>query len=139
LFAYASGYYGMSLGEHTDLSEGTLVGVPDTYSGRLGAAYQLPILQGLGQGVVLSVGGQIDGIPVKDVVGGGDLYFRRAGYEVFVAPALTWTFGQNMANITIPVRVYQHTLSSQYETSQGLQFGQDFVPWFFQATFARRF
>jgi hypothetical protein len=140
LFAYASGYYGMSLNEHTDLAEfGTLVGVPDVYSGRLGAAYQLPVLKGRGQGLVLSLGGLINGTTRRDLVGGGDLYFRRAGYEVFVAPALTWTAGRNMVNITFPVRVYQRQLDSLYDLSQGLHLGQDFVPWFLQVAYARRF
>jgi hypothetical protein len=140
LFAYASGFYGMTLTEHTNLIQGgTFVGVPDTYSGRLGAAYLLPILQGLGSGVVLTFGGQINGITVRDIVGGGDLYFRRPGYEVYAAPGLTWTFGANMANITIPVRVYQNKLDSLWDQFQGKQRGADFVPWFFQATFARRF
>jgi hypothetical protein len=140
LFAYASGYYGMSLTEHTEVVQGgALRGVPDTYSGRLGAAYLLPILQGLGQGVVLSFGGLINGVTVKDVVGGGDLYWRRPGYEVYVAPGLTWTLGPNMANITIPVRVYQNKLDSLLDQSLGRHIGAGFVPWLFQATYARRF
>lgn len=140
LFAYASGYYGMSLNTHTDLAEfGTLVGVPDTYSARLGLAYLLPVLKGTGQGLVFSLGGLINGTTVRDLVGGGDLYFRRAGYEVFVAPALTWTSGPNMVNITFPLRVYQRQIRSLYDRSQGLHLGQDFVPWFLQLAYARRF
>ena len=136
LFAYASGYYGMSLTEHTEaLQAGALRGVPDTYSGRLGLAYLLPVLDG----VALGFGGQINGVTVKDIVGGGDLYWRRPGYEVFVAPGLTWTFGANMANITVPVRVYQNKLDSLLDVSLNRHIGADFVPWLFQATYARRF
>jgi len=136
LFAYASGYYGMSLTEHTNVIQGgALRGVPDTYSGRLGVAYVLPILQGL----VLSAGGQINGVPVRDVIGGGDLYWRRPGYEVYVAPGLTWTLGANMANLTIPVRVYQDKLDSLLDVSKNRHVGANFVPYFIQATVARRF
>ena len=110
-------------------------GVPDTYSGRLGVAYLLPVPEG----VALGVGGQINGVTVKDIVGGGDLYWRRPGYEVFVAPSLTWTFGANMANITVPVRVYQNKLDSLLDRSLGRHIPADFVPWLFQATYARRF
>lgn len=140
VFAYTSGYYGMSLDKHTDLVEfGTYVGVPDTYSARLGAAFVLPVLKGTDQAVVLSLGGLVNGTTVRDIVGGGDLYFRRAGYEVFVAPALTWTVGPNMINITIPVRAHQRQIDSLYDRSQSLHLGQDFVPWFLQIGFARRF
>lgn len=136
LFAYASGYYGMSLTEHTEVFQGAaLRGVPDTYSGRLGVAYLLPPLDG----VALSLGGLINGVTVKDIVGGGDLYWRRPGYEVFVAPGLTWTFGPNMANITVPVRVYQNKLDSLLDVSLNRHISAGFVPWLFQATFARRF
>ncbi len=139
-FAYASGYYGMSFAKHTDLVEfGTFVGVPDTYSARLGAAYLLPVLKGTGQAIAFSLGGLINGTTVRDVIGGGDLYFRRAGYEVFVAPALTWTSGPNMLNITFPVRVHQRQIDSLFERSQGLHLGQDFVPWFLQIGAAHRF
>ncbi len=139
-FAYASGYYGMSLDKHNDLVEfGTWVGVPDNYSARLGAAYLLPVLKDTGQAVVFSLGGLINGTTVRDIVGGSDLYFRRAGYEEFVAPALTWTSGPNMVNITVPVRVYQRQLDSLYDKSQGVHLGQDFVPWFLQVGYAHRF
>jgi hypothetical protein len=139
-FAYASGFYGMSLDEHSDLAEfGTLVGVPDNYSARLGVAYLLPVLESRGQSVVVSLGGQINGTTVRDLIGGGDLYFRRAGYEEFVAPAITWNSGPNMFNVTFPVRVHQRQIDSLYERSIGIGFGQDFVPWFLQVGDARSF
>ena len=48
--------------------------VPDTYSARLGAAYLLPVLEGL----VLSAGGRINGVTVRDLIGGGDLLLAEA-------------------------------------------------------------
>jgi hypothetical protein len=72
-WAYGSGYYGLSLtetsGVHQYNPDGTpsvLRGVPDTYSGRLGAAYILPF----GQGLALSAGGRINGVTTKDIIGG---------------------------------------------------------------------
>src|SRR5262249_32747270 len=100
LFGYASGYYGISLTDHTDIMQGgAFRGVPDTYSGRAGVAYLLPVLEGL----VLSIGGRINGVTVRDLIGGGDLYWRRPGYEVYVEPGLTWTLGRNMASVSVPV------------------------------------
>jgi len=132
LFAYGSGYYGLSLNEKTGVGG---VGVPDTYSGRVGAAYLLPVLQG----VVVSLGGRINGVTVRDVVGGGDLYWRRPGYEVFVEPGLTWTLGPNTASVSYPIRAYQNKLDSVLDESLNRSFGASFVPYLFLASYARRF
>ena len=135
-FAYASGYYGLSLTKHTDVIQGgAFRAVPDTYSGRLGVAYLLPVLQG----VVLSFGGRINGVTVRDVIGGGDLYFRRPGYEIYVEPGLTWTLGRNMASISVPIRVYQKQLDSLLDASLNRHLGQDFAPYLLRASYARRF
>jgi hypothetical protein len=135
-FAYASGYYGLSLTAHTDIIQGGAYrGVPDTYSTRLGAAYLLPFLEQ----VVVSVGGRINGVTVRDVIGGGDLYWRRPGYEIYVEPGLTWTFGRNMASFSFPVRGYQRKLDSLLDRSLHRHIGSDFAPYLVVASFARRF
>src|SRR3989454_11566939 len=54
--------------------------VPDVYSGRVGLMYGLLPEQGLS----VSLGGRIDGIPYHDLVGGGDDGFRRPGHVVFL-------------------------------------------------------
>jgi len=136
LFAYGSGYYGVSLTEHTDVVQGgAFRGVPDTYSGRLGAAYLLPVLQGL----VVSFGGRINGVTVRDIIGGGDLYWRRPGYEVYVEPGLAWTIGPNAASVSVPLRVYQKKLNSLLDISKGRVVGSDFAAYLVVASFSRRF
>jgi hypothetical protein len=143
LFAYGSGYYGLSLTEHTNVhqtnlgsgTQGPLRGVPDTYSGRLGAGYLLPFADGL----FLSFGGRINGVTVKDVIGGGDLYWRRPGYEVYVEPGLSWTFGANIASVSVPLRVYQMKLDSLLDESLHRHIGSDFAPYLVVASFAQRF
>jgi hypothetical protein len=141
-FAYASGYYGMSLTEHTNIPMGgrlngvlVLRGVPDTYSGRAGGAYLLPFLDGL----VFSAGARINGVTVRDLIGGGDLYWRRPGYEVYFEPGLTWTVGRNMASLSVPIRVYQKKLDSLLDVAQGMRRGSDFTAFLIVASVARRF
>jgi hypothetical protein len=141
-FAYASGYYGVSLTEHTDIPMGgrlngvlVLRGVPDTYSGRLGGAYLLPFLEGL----VFSAGGRINGVTIRDLIGGGDLYFRRPGYEVYFEPGLSWTLGRNLASLSVPIRIYQKKQDSLLDIAQGVQRGSDFAPYLVVASVARRF
>jgi hypothetical protein len=136
LFAYGSGYYGLSLTEHTDVIQGgAFRGVPDTYSARLGGAYLLPLLQG----IVVSAGGRINGVTVRDFIGGGDLYFRRPGYEIYFEPGLTWTLGRNMASVSVPLRVYQKKLDSLLDVSLNRHIGADFAPFLVVASYARRF
>ena len=136
LFAYGFGYYGLSLNERTDVVEqGAFRGVPDTYSVRLGAAYLLPVLQD----VVVSVGGRINGVTVRDVVGGGDLHFRRPGYEVYVEPGLTWTLKSNSASVSFPIRAYQNKLDSLLDRSLNRRMGANFAPYLILASYARRF
>lgn len=136
--AYGSGFYGLSLSEHSNVMQhGTLGGVPDTYSGRLGVAY-LVVLPRFSN-IVLTAGGIINGITVRDIIGGGDLYWRRPGYEVYVEPGLSWTFGRNAVSISVPVRVYQNKLNSLYDLSTRVPVGADFAPFLFSATIAHRF
>lgn len=136
LFAYGSGAYGLSLTGHSDVKQGGAYrGVPDIYSGRLGAAYLLPFIEGM----VGTLGGRINGITVRDVIGGGDLYFRRPGYEIYVEPGLTWTRGANTASFTVPLRVYQNKLDSLLDVSLQRHLGADFAPFLVIASYARRF
>ena len=136
LFAYGSGYYGLSLSEHTDvLNGGDLRGNPDTYSGRLGAAYLLPMVEGL----VVSFGGRINGVTIKDVIGAGDRYWRRPGYVIYVEPGLTWTLGPNMASVSVPVRTYANKLDSLLDRANGEKVGASFASYLLLASFARRF
>lgn len=135
-FAYGSGYYGVSLNKYANVMQaGALRGVPDTYSGRLGGAYLLPRSHGL----VLSVGGRINGVTVKDLIGGGDLYWRRPGYEVYIEPGLAWTHHKDIASVSVPVRVYQDKLDSLLDISLHRHIGSDFAPFLVLASYARRF
>jgi len=77
--------------------------IPDQYLGRAGLSYILweP------WGVALSLGGRIEGVPVRDALGDSD-GFRRPGYAISIEPGLSvmkngWTFG-----VTTPVAVYRN-------------------------------
>src|SRR5262249_553495 len=135
---YGSGYYGMSGTGHTEVKQGgTFGGGPDTYSGRLGGAYLLPWVDGL----VFTAGGRINGVTVRDIVGGGDLYFRRPGYEIYFEPGLSWTYGATIASLSVPLRIYQRKLDSLYDRSLNppAHRGSDFAAFLVVASVARRF
>ncbi|MBE7502750.1 MAG: hypothetical protein HS113_21190 [Verrucomicrobiales bacterium] len=72
--------------------------VPDQYLGRAGLSYGLWPKAGL----ALSVGGRIDGLPVRDAFGGSE-GFRRPGYVVSVEPGLSWNWNRYSLSVTAPV------------------------------------
>ena len=87
-FAYVAGAYLVSPRALSDVSRpppNTSVywSVPDVYSGRVGLMYGLLPAQG----VSVSLGGRIDGIPYHDLIGGGDEGFRGPGTSCSWIPA----------------------------------------------------
>lgn len=119
IFAYLSGSYLLSPKKKTQVqfvkSDGTGSGiylsVPDVYSGRVGVAYLISPARRL----VGSVGARVDGIPLRDLVGGGDDGFRRPGYSLFADPGLSFAMAKGTFTLSAPVRV-------------GLNFRPDLTP-----------
>ena len=89
--------------------------VPDVYSGRLGLAYALwP-----DEGISVSLGGRIDGLPVHDRVGGGDDGFRQPGYVIFVDPGVAVARGRETFTLSVPVRVRANRQRNTLEWQSG--------------------
>jgi len=119
LFGYLSGYYLMNPrdqnGTERPSPASTVVNsVPDQYLGRAGVSYVVWPSQGLS----ISLGARIDGIPAYDLVGGSD-GFRRAGYAVYVDPGVNWAFGRNTLSVNVPVAVLRNLQRTQYSFSGG--------------------
>ena len=134
---------GMSLTEHTDVYQSratgvpdALRGVPDTYSARLGVGVSAAGAQGFRR---LRVGGRINGVTVRTSIGGGDLYWRRPGYEVYVEPGLTWTSGPNIAPSASRFgRTRRSWTACSTNRSTGTS-ASDFAPFLILASYAHRF
>jgi hypothetical protein len=71
--------------------------VPDQFMARLGANVNI---ENLG----FSIGGRVEGIPSKDLVGGSS-GFRRPGYVVSIEPGMSFTYNKTTAFVTVPVAV----------------------------------
>ena len=133
LFAYLSGFYLMNPRdengtERPSPTSNLVNSVPDQYLGRAGVAYVILPNQGLS----ISLGGRIDGIPVTDLVGGSH-GFRRAGYSVYVEPGLNWSFGKNVLSVSVPVAVERNLERTRYSFAGG------FADFLVVAGFSRRF
>ena len=133
LFGYLSGYYMMNPRnengtERPNPATPVVNSVPDQYLGRAGVSYVVWPSQGLS----ISVGARIDGIPATDLWGDSD-GFRRAGYAVYVEPGVNWSFGNNIASVSVPVAVRRNLERTQYSSSGG------FADFLVVAGFSRRF
>ena len=111
LYGYVSGSYLVSPREKTDVAFPTINGspstiilsVPDVYSARWGVAYVLAPERGM----ALSLGARIDGIRVRDLIGGGDDGFRRPGYELYLDPGVSYALGRGTFTASVPVKLTQ--------------------------------
>ena len=94
-FAYVNATYLMNPRE---LVPSTGYSVWDAYLLRTGLIYAIWPSQGLS----LSLGGRVEGVPAEDVVGGSE-GFRRPGYSIDIEPGITWTRGKMSVNVSAPV------------------------------------
>jgi hypothetical protein len=105
LSGYVFGAYQMSPRAVTDVTftptaPASVLSVTDVYHARAGFAYALLPEAG----VSVSLGGRIDGIPVRDFIG-GDEGFRAPGYTILLDPGLAVTRGKGTFTASVPVRL----------------------------------
>src|SRR5437016_3646458 len=67
----------------------------------------------------VSLGGRIDGLPVHDLLGGGDNGFRQPGYVIFVDPGVAVTRGREAFTLSVPVRVHANRQRNTLEWQSG--------------------
>jgi hypothetical protein len=113
----------------------TLMSVPDAYLGRIGLTYAVWPEQGLS----LSLGGRIEGVPVRDLIGGGDAYFRRPGYAIAIEPGVTWHKGNNLFTLSVPVALERNRERSVRDLQTGGHGDAAFADFVILASFSRRF
>ena len=137
--AYLTGSYLINPRKLSDVTKdpgGTVYwSVPDVYSARLGLAYAVWPQQG----VSVSLGGRIDGQPVHDLIGGGDLGFRRPGYSISLDPSVTLTSGPSQVTLSAPIRLSANREASVLDLQTGKHGGGDFASSLIFVSYSRRF
>ncbi|MEP7384284.1 MAG: hypothetical protein ABI910_21585 [Gemmatimonadota bacterium] len=120
-FAYAGGSYMASPRAQSDVlfdpAQTVHWSVPDVYGARLGAAVAaLPE-----QGLTLSLGLRLDGIPRRDLFGGGDsTTIKRTSRILLADPGMSLSRGRNSFTLSVPVRVHVNRIKSiREENSTG--------------------
>ncbi len=125
LFGYIQGSYMMTPEEqnNTETTLGDNPATPsvskhdsitDQYFGRGGFSYVLWPKQGL----TLSMGARIEGVPVYDAIG-GSMGFRRPGYTISIEPSISWTGKRNSLSVNAPVALYRNRERSAPEIALG--------------------
>lgn len=98
-FLYANGTYMMT--PEGQNSIGNTIG--DAYIARAGLHYAIWPSQGL----AVSLGGRIEGVPPEDLVGATEGR-RRPGYAVSIEPGASWTYKKVSLNVTAPVALLRY-------------------------------
>jgi hypothetical protein len=109
VIGYASGSYLLSPRVKTTvqfpnargLGSGIHLSVPDVYSARAGVSYTISAARG----VSLALGSRIDGIPRRDLIGGGDDGFRRPGYTLYADPGVAIGIGRGSFTLNVPLKL----------------------------------
>lgn len=98
-FAYANGTYLMTPEGENSIGNS----IWDAYVVRGGLQYAVWPSQGL----AVSLGGRVEGVPPSDLVG-DTVGRRRPGYAVSIEPGITWAFKRVSVNVTVPVALYRN-------------------------------
>jgi hypothetical protein len=147
--AYLSGAYLLNPKEKTEVTIGRPIGlpgdpaagtpyhlsVPDAYTVRGGFSFAaFPSF-----GLSASVGGRLDGVPVQDLINGGDANFRRPGYSAALDLGLDLTRGSNTFTFNIPIRAHADRRANLYDRTVDVAGGGNLAKYQIFASYSHRF
>jgi len=147
-FAYASGMYTANLRESTGVPRFPtgpvlMVGVPDLYSLRSGAAVRVVSRGDLSPDsrtiISASLGWREDATTRRDLFGGGDLFYRAPARVGYVDNGLLFMRGRYAASVNVPVRVYQNYRLSDSDIALGRPAQGGLARYLLLAEFSRRY
>jgi aminocarboxymuconate-semialdehyde decarboxylase len=92
-------------------------------------------------GLAVSLGGRVDGIPMRDLIGGGDdSTIKRTSYVLFVDPGLSLARGKGTFTLSMPYRLRVNRMKSllEQQTANSLN-GGGFAKYLVFASYSHRF
>ena len=139
-FGYAFASYMASPKAKSDVEwvpqSGQFWSVPDVYSARAGAAFSILPEQGL----TASLGARIDGIPVRDLLGGGDDdTIKRTAYVIFADPGMSFSSGRSIVTLSVPWRLKVNRQKSLLEQRSSMLNAGGFAKHLVFASYTHRF
>jgi len=84
-----------------------IMSVADQYVARVGFSASRAAWKGFGA----SLGGRLEGVPVKDLIGGSE-GFRRPGYAISAEPGISFTTGPHTVSLNVPIALYRNRTRS---------------------------
>src|SRR4051794_35189956 len=111
-----------------------VMSVTDQYLFRGGIGRALPKIRGLAG----SIGGRIEGVPVRDALGGSN-GFRRPGYAISVDPGLLYARGRYTVSVNTPVAVRRNRKRSVADYMNGTSGDAAFADYSLMLSVSRRF
>jgi hypothetical protein len=134
---YVYGWYLLTPSEKTSVSSplaGVPLSVPDVYSLRAGVSAAIWPRRGISA----SLGPRMDGIPLRDLVGGSS-GFRRPGYSLYLDPGIVVTTRRSTWSVNIPIRVHQDFKRSLADIERGSPGGGDLARYLLLVGYTVRF
>jgi hypothetical protein len=134
---YLYGWYLLTPREQTAVPSplaGVPLSVPDVYSVRSGLAHALLPKRSLS----VSLGTRIDGIPIRDIVGGSN-GFRRPGYSLYLDAGLALAHRRGTLTLNVPLRLHQNFERSLADVQNGASGGGDLAKCLILAGYSIRF
>jgi len=110
------------------------VSIPDVFNASAGLSFDLSRRLGL----AASLGGRIDGIPTRDLVGRSE-GFRRPVVLGYLEPSLTLTRGRSTVTLNAPARIYEDFRPSLIDRQLGSAGGGDLARYLLFAGYQVRF
>ena len=108
--------------------------VTDQYLFRGGIGHAVPKVRGL----AMSVGGRIEGVPVRDAFGKSN-GFRRPGYAISVDPGFLYVRGPYAFSCTAPIAVERNRRRSVPDIQNGTHGDAAFADYSIVVSLSRRF
>jgi hypothetical protein len=108
--------------------------VPDVYTVRGGLAFAALPKQGLS----VSLGARLDGIPLRDIIGGDD-GFRRPGYTLYLDPGLALRWGRDELTFSFPIGLQHDFRASLIDRERNLRGGGDLAEYLIFVAYTHRF
>jgi len=111
-----------------------VMSVTDQYLFRGGVGRAIPKVRGL----AASFGGRIEGVPVRDLIGGAN-GFRRPGYAISVDPGLMYVKGYYTVSLNTPVAVERNRKRSVADYMNGTHGDAAFADYSLMLSISHRF
>jgi len=121
--AFATGSYLSNPREQNDFLRNPGATNSDPSSAYLSIADQYAARVGVGTGAGnfgFSLGARLEGVPSSDLIG-GDLGRRRPGYSIGIEPGISYSWGRNAINASVPYlvrRVRTQNISDKLATER---------------------